>query len=601
MSYLAIARKWRPQRFEDLVGQGHVTRTLQNAIRMGRVHHAFLFTGARGVGKTSAARILAKALQCENGPADNPCNECGACREITAGSHPDVVEIDAASNNRVDDVRDLIEKVRYLPARGRRRIYIVDEVHMVTTQAFNALLKTLEEPPPHVVFIFATTDPQKILDTVLSRCQRFDFKMIPVRTIHERLKEICATDGVRITDGALLLVAREAGGSMRDAQSLLDQVLSFGEGELTEEQVVQTLGFIDRTLLHDVIEAVVVGDPARALDGVRRVQEFGYDARQFAKELLEALRHLMVIALVPDASRLVDLPADEQERLRALAAGTTPEAIQRRFDLLAGALDDIARSETPGMILEVAVLRLARVRPYVPVEALVERLVALERRLASGAAAPAATATAQAPPTRAWRTGTVPSDPPPPAASPAAPPAPAPAPAVRPAAVVVAEPPVPVAPPAPEPASVRCDPERWKAFLAQLKPVDALKWAVLSEGAFVSAEGAALTVELSGPKLSRARAWAADRKLLDAAARYFGAEVAFQFVAAGAAPAASSGGGGSAAISPAEEARRTRRAREEEVLDRAARDPAVTLFQRVFPGTTLERIVPLAEGGSEGA
>ncbi|NUQ52859.1 MAG: DNA polymerase III subunit gamma/tau, partial [Phycisphaerales bacterium] len=383
MSYLAIARKWRPQRFEDLVGQGHVTRTLQNAIRMGRVHHAFLFTGARGVGKTSAARILAKALQCENGPADNPCNECGACREITAGSHPDVVEIDAASNNRVDDVRDLIEKVRYLPARGRRRIYIVDEVHMVTTQAFNALLKTLEEPPPHVVFIFATTDPQKILDTVLSRCQRFDFKMIPVRTIHERLKEICATDGVRITDGALLLVAREAGGSMRDAQSLLDQVLSFGEGELTEEQVVQTLGFIDRTLLHDVIEAVVVGDPARALDGVRRVQEFGYDARQFAKELLEALRHLMVIALVPDASRLVDLPADEQQRLKALAAGTTPEAIQRRFDLLAGALDDIARSETPGMILEVSVLRLARVRPYVPVEALVERLVALERRLAS--------------------------------------------------------------------------------------------------------------------------------------------------------------------------------------------------------------------------
>jgi DNA polymerase III subunit gamma/tau len=264
MSHLAIARKWRPQRFEEIVGQTHITQTLQNAIRLGRVHHAYLFTGARGVGKTSAARILAKALNCANGPAENPCNECENCREITRGTHPDVMEIDGASHNRVDDIRDLIETVRYMPSKGKYRIYVIDEVHMVTTQAFNALLKTLEEPPEHVLFIFATTDPQKIPDTVLSRCLRYDFKMMPARTILGRLREICEGEGARIPDGVLGQIAREAAGSMRDGQSLLDQVLSFAEGEVTESQAAEILGLVDRTLLHELMRAVTRTRPSRS-------------------------------------------------------------------------------------------------------------------------------------------------------------------------------------------------------------------------------------------------------------------------------------------------------------------------------------------------
>ncbi|MBM2838973.1 MAG: dnaX [Deltaproteobacteria bacterium] len=227
MSYLVLARKWRPQVFEDVVGQEHVTRTLQNAIKTGRVAHAYLFTGARGVGKTSAARILAKALNCINGPTPVPCNTCEACREIAGGSSMDVFEIDGASNTGVDDIRELRENIKFPPIKCRYRIYIIDEVHMLSTNAFNALLKTLEEPPPHVIFVFATTDPQKIPVTILSRCQEFDFKRIPALLIQERLKGIAESEKIKITDRGLHIIAREADGGMRDAQSILDQVISF--------------------------------------------------------------------------------------------------------------------------------------------------------------------------------------------------------------------------------------------------------------------------------------------------------------------------------------------------------------------------------------
>ena len=386
MSHLAIARKWRPQVFEDIVGQRHVTRTLQNAIRLERVHHAFLFTGARGVGKTSAARVLARALNCEKGPGPNPCNECGSCTEMLSGSYPDVVEIDAASHNSVDDIRDLVEKARYTPQRGRYKVYIIDEVHMVTKQGFNALLKTLEEPPPHVRFILATTDPQKLLDTVISRCQRFDFKMIPVRTIYEHLHHVATQEGVAIPEGSLMTIAREGGGSMRDAQSLLDQVLSFSEGSVSEEEVAEILGFIDRSILYDALEGAVSGDAAKALEVLGRVRLYGYDVRAFSGQLLEAVRNVLVVRLVEDASKLMDLPDEEINRLRALASDRNPALLRQQFDVLAETVDAITRSEQPMLLLETALVKMAAVRPFVPIERLLERLDDLERRLAKAGA-----------------------------------------------------------------------------------------------------------------------------------------------------------------------------------------------------------------------
>src|SRR3954451_21536769 len=250
MSYLVLARKYRPQTFEDIVGQEHVTRTLQNAIKQGRLHHAFLFTGARGVGKTTAARILAKALSCVNAPTPTPCNECDACREITQGSSVDVQEIDAASNNGVDNIRELRESIRYAPVRGKKKVYILDEVHMLSSGAWNALLKTLEEPPPHAVFVFATTDPHKLPATILSRVQRYDFKLVQARRIVEHLSSVLDAEKLTYEAGALMLVARESGGSVRDSLSLLDQVIA--SGDLTERHVAEILGVADRALLTDL-------------------------------------------------------------------------------------------------------------------------------------------------------------------------------------------------------------------------------------------------------------------------------------------------------------------------------------------------------------
>ncbi len=238
MSYLAIARKYRPATFDEIVGQDHVTRTLKNAITAGRVHHAFLFCGARGVGKTTAARALAKALNCAEGPSPEPCGVCTSCEEVTKGNSPDLIEIDGASNNSVDDIRSLRETVGYAPTTGRYKVYLIDEVHMLSKAAFNALLKTLEEPPPHVIFLFATTEPEKILDTILSRVQRFDFKRIPVQVVADRLKAIASAEGAELSNASLRTIARAGEGSMRDAQSLLDKVISFGgSGEISDAHV----------------------------------------------------------------------------------------------------------------------------------------------------------------------------------------------------------------------------------------------------------------------------------------------------------------------------------------------------------------------------
>ncbi len=392
MSYLAIARKYRPATFAEIVGQKHVTRTLENALRTGRIHHAFLFTGARGVGKTTAARALAKALNCEQGPTVTPCGTCTSCVEITSGSAPDLIEIDGASNNSVDDIRELRETVHYAPTLGRYKIYLIDEVHMLSKAAFNALLKTLEEPPPHVVFLFATTEPHKILDTILSRVQRFDFKRIPASTVTARLRSIADQEGVQISDISLRRIARAGEGSMRDAESLLDKVVSFGAGEdgsLDDAQVAETLGLIDRTLTFQFLQGLVQGAPDGCLDAIATVYDYGYELSQFTTDLLELLRNATFVKLSKGARRHVDLAQDELERLDTLVTDVPVEQLTRTFNALLDVHDQVSRANRPRIVLEMAVARLATTRPVQPVHALLERLEGLERRLrAGGATAP---------------------------------------------------------------------------------------------------------------------------------------------------------------------------------------------------------------------
>ncbi|MBL8744278.1 MAG: DNA polymerase III subunit gamma/tau, partial [Myxococcales bacterium] len=292
MSYVVLARKWRPMTFEDLVGQEHVATTLANAIAINRVAHAFLFTGVRGVGKTTSARILAKALNCVNGPTAKPCLVCPQCTEITAGLDLDVQEIDAASRTGVDDIRELQERLVYRPQRDRFRIYIVDEVHMLSGSAWNAFLKTLEEPPPHVKFIFATTEVNKVPITILSRCQRYDFKLIAASQVASRLRFVLEQEGIQAEEGAVQILARESGGSMRDAMSLLDQVIAWSgeEGKLTSQGVSKALGVADGSSLNRIAHAVMKGDAAAALTTVAELADSGFDIGHLAKDFLGVLR-----------------------------------------------------------------------------------------------------------------------------------------------------------------------------------------------------------------------------------------------------------------------------------------------------------------------
>ena len=389
MSYLAIARKYRPASFDEIVGQEHVTRTLRNAITGDRIHHAYLFCGARGVGKTTAARALAKSLNCEQGPTATPCGVCGSCTEIARGASPDLIEIDGASNNSVDDVRELRETVHYAPTRGRYKVYLVDEVHMLSKAAFNALLKTLEEPPPHVVFIFATTEPHRILDTILSRVQRFDFKRIGVSATAEHLRSIADREGITLSDTALRWVARAGDGSMRDAQSLLDKVISFGSaGELTDDAVADILGLIDRSLLFSFIEGLLKGQPGQALDAVAQVYDYGHELSQFTADLLELLRDATLVGLSEGAREHLEASDDEVSRLQGLVEGVDVEQLTRIFNALLDVHDQVSRAMRPRIVLDMAVARLATVRPVQPVGALVNRLEQLERALSGRRPAP---------------------------------------------------------------------------------------------------------------------------------------------------------------------------------------------------------------------
>ncbi len=396
VSYLVLARKYRPQSFEDLAGQEHVARTLANAIATNRVAHAFLFTGVRGVGKTTSARLLAKCLNCvgadgkATGPTAIPCQVCAPCKEITAGNDIDVQEIDGASYNGVDEVRKLQEGVAFRPARDRFKIYIVDEVHMLSNQAWNAFLKTLEEPPPHVKFIFATTEVHKVPVTILSRCQRYDFKLISTQTIAKRLREVLANEAIVADDAAVAVLAREAAGSMRDAMSLLDQVIAFSGASLTGDDVARVLGVADRKVLHDLAAALVDGDPAACLGVVDRVSQQGFDLAHVAKDVLRHLRDLVVAKVCggapgdAQARELLDLADEEAKDVFALAARADADDLLRLYQGFSRAFDDVVRSGQPRAALEMTLVRLARRPPLLPLDELLSRLGDLERRLGGG-------------------------------------------------------------------------------------------------------------------------------------------------------------------------------------------------------------------------
>lgn len=363
LSYQVIARKWRSQSFDQLVGQSHVTTTLQNALKNNRLPHALLFTGPRGTGKTSSARILAKALRCPNSKNFVPCNQCSDCEEISLSRSPNVIEIDGASNNGVDAIRELRDTVAYSPSSGKYKIYIIDEVHMLSTSAFNALLKTLEEPPDHVIFIMATTEVHKIPQTILSRCQRFDFRRIATRMIADRLKLICESDKIAADSEALWMIARQGDGSMRDAQSLLDQVITFANGPLTKNNVIEILGLTDHSLLLEVISKLVSRDARGILSSLQKIALAGYEPSLFAADLLENIRHLLLIKISQQSevsdSTLIELPDSEVRFLQDLGQSLSEEDIHLLFDMMLKGASDIGRAGDPRTVMEMVLLRMA--------------------------------------------------------------------------------------------------------------------------------------------------------------------------------------------------------------------------------------------------
>jgi len=358
MSYLVLARKWRPKRFAELVGQEHVVRALTNALESGRVHHAYLFTGTRGVGKTTIARIFAKSLNCEKGTGSDPCGECETCLAIDAGRYIDLLEIDAASNTGVDNVRDLIDNAQYMPSRGRYKVYLIDEVHMLSKQAFNALLKTLEEPPEHVKFLFATTDPEKLLVTVLSRCLQFNLKRLDEAQIRGQVDKILAAEGIAAEPGAVRQIARAADGSLRDGLSLLDQAIAYTGGNLSDAGVATMLGTVDRTRIGALLDALASGDGARLMAEVATLAEFSPDWSGVLDALAEALHRIQVKQLVPG----VEVEADGVD-VDALAPALRPEIVQLWYQMALGGRRDLPLAPGPRAGFEMSLLRMLAFRP----------------------------------------------------------------------------------------------------------------------------------------------------------------------------------------------------------------------------------------------
>jgi DNA polymerase-3 subunit gamma/tau len=376
--YVVIARKWRPATFDEVIGQDHVTRTLKNAITGNRVAHAYLFTGPRGVGKTTVARVLAKSLNCTEGPTITPCGKCAACTEIAQGTSMDVIEIDGASNRGIDEIRNLRESVRYASVGGKKKVYIIDEVHMLTQEAFNALLKTLEEPPPHVVFVFATTQPLKVPQTIVSRCQRFDFRRIPASRIAERLKQICDAEGFKCDDTALALISQRAEGSMRDAQSMLEQVLAFSGGSATEEDIRPIMGLRGSEIVSEMTRAIIGGDQAGVIRLLGDAFDRGVDPLDLVVSLTEWIRFLVIASIDSGSRELLSLTDEMRQDLKDEIEGVTTEHLLSLLAMIADADSNLKRASHQRYLLESVILRMANVKAIAKISGVIDMLKKME-------------------------------------------------------------------------------------------------------------------------------------------------------------------------------------------------------------------------------
>ncbi|MGB5883720.1 MAG: DNA polymerase III subunit gamma/tau [Desulfobulbales bacterium] len=378
MSYLVLARKWRPQTFEEVVGQQSVIRTLQNAIDRHRIPHALIFSGVRGVGKTTLARLVAKALNCQEGPTKIPCNKCEHCTEITAGNAIDIHEIDGASNRGIQEIRELKENIRFFPTKSRYKIVIIDEVHMLTTEAFNALLKTLEEPPEHVFFMFATTELHKIPITILSRCQRYELQKVSSRELFTFFSKIAQEEKVIISDWAVNIIVREAGGSVRDGLSLLDQIFSFGGDEITDEDVIQVLGLVDSQVVSSMAAAILNSDLANGLRILEETSNYGVDLKRLANDLLYYFRALLICRISADPEKLLDVPDQEFAEMRQIGSQHTVETLQLYFNMLLKGVEEMQYSSHPRLAFEMALIRAAEAGNVVPVAELLGKLETMQ-------------------------------------------------------------------------------------------------------------------------------------------------------------------------------------------------------------------------------
>ncbi len=377
MAYTVTARKWRPMIFKDVIAQAHVVKTLQNAVKYNRIAHAYIFSGPRGIGKTSTARILAKSLNCINGPTIEPCNKCSNCIEIAESRSLDVLEIDGASNRGIDEIRNIRENVRYVPVKGNYKIYIIDEVHMLTSQAFNALLKTLEEPPEKVIFIFATTQPYQIPPTILSRCQRFDFKRISISEIINHLKKICSSEGISIDDDSLLTIAKKSDGAMRDAQSILDQIASFCGNNIISENVYNVLGIVEQDIYFDITDNIINKDLKVGLEISNRIINEGYDFEEFFAGLLEHLRNLLV-AKITNSTDLIETSENYKKKYLETASHFKEDDLLRLISITTASEITIKRSTQPSIKMETSLLKMFRMDKSVEIEEIINKIVKIK-------------------------------------------------------------------------------------------------------------------------------------------------------------------------------------------------------------------------------